>query len=475
MGTTTAPPAFSLFPTLREQLLPTLDGPRANPPAATRSHPRADRAERGHGAKRAHGKHRGHGAKGAHGSHRANRGHDAHGDKFGKNNAQALTNQFESVVYRVQTTQVSLSARLQEVAARFTKDGEGGTQLQSFQSKQLEFNFFAETRVEELVRFQHRTEALGEGLDKTQAASLVQASRSISARFEFSLTISGAALNGFNNAVEGAQGIDALFDEVLGLTKQLLDAADKVFNAFFGDFNSDFFGEDGVDFGAQFQQILNDFLGAGGLSPALASGHPAAQGQGQSQGVVQLVQLEFSFEFSARIEITEAKVKESDPLILDLDGDGFELTTYTRGARFDILGNGEKQQTAFVHGGDAFLALDRNGDGVINSGRELFGDQNGAEHGFAELRKLDSNGDGVINNRDRDFGKLLLFKDNGNGITEAGELITLEAAGIEELSLNFLDINLRISGGNRLEQIASFRRTDGTSGRSGDAVLNFTT
>ena len=244
-------------------------------------------------------------------------------------------------------------------------------------------SFFAETRVEELVRFQERTAALGEGLEGARAASLVEASRSVSARFEFSLTISGWALQGFGNAVEGAVDTDALLGKVLDLTEELFDV-------FFSDFESDFFGAPGVDFGAQFEQLLAEFLGGAAFPPGLTSGDGVEE-EGQVAASAQFVQLEFSFSFSG--EIT---VKESDPIILDLDGDGFELTTYQQGARFDILGNGSTQQTAFVQGGDAFLALDRNGDGVINDGTELFGDQSGAVHGFAELSKLDSNGDGVI-------------------------------------------------------------------------------
>ena len=101
--------------------------------------------------------------------------------------------------------------------------------------------------------------------------------------------------------------------------------------------------------------------------------------------------------------------------VVDLDGDGIELTSHTNGAQFDILGNGQTQNTAFVTGGDAFLAVDRNGDGMINSGKELFGDQHGAANGFEELRKLDANGDGVINRLDPSFSKLALFRDNGDG------------------------------------------------------------
>src|SRR5690606_21416172 len=116
------------------------------------------------------------------------------------------------------------------------------------------------------------------------------------------------------------------------------------------------------------------------------------------------------------------------------------LTSYRDGARFDILGNGSKQQTAFVTGGDAFLALDRNRDGIINDGTELFGDQRGAANGFEELRKLDTNGDGKISAADKYYDKLLLWIDNGDGVSEPGELKGLRAAGIESLSLHYANV-----------------------------------
>jgi hypothetical protein len=111
---------------------------------------------------------------------------------------------------------------------------------------------------------------------------------------------------------------------------------------------------------------------------------------------------------------------------------------------------------------------------VVDNGRELFGTQNGASNGFEELRKLDSNGDGVINKEDRDFAALKLWKDNGDGKTTAGELLTLAQAGIDEISLGYRNTNEATAGGNQLAQIASFRYSDGRRGAAADALLNYT-
>lgn len=184
-------------------------------------------------------------------------------------------------------------------------------------------------------------------------------------------------------------------------------------------------------------------------------------------------QFEFSFTFSASVEIEQAAVQQSDPIVLDLNGNGIELTSYKNGARFDIAGNGRQVTTAFVTGGDAFLAIDRNDNGAIDSGKELFGDQNGAVNGYEELARLDSNGDHRINKLDRDFDQLRLFRDNGDGKTDPGELISLAQAGIAELSLDYRAVALQASGGNRIAQIATYRRADGSSGRTADALLSY--
>ena len=85
-----------------------------------------------------------------------------------------------------------------------------------------------------------------------------------------------------------------------------------------------------------------------------------------------------------------------------------------------------------------FLALDRNHDGIINDGGELFGDVNGSTNGFTDLALFDLNHDHVIDSRDPIFKELLLWQDkNGDGISQPDELFTMKAMGIRSISLEF--------------------------------------
>ena len=126
-----------------------------------------------------------------------------------------------------------------------------------------------------------------------------------------------------------------------------------------------------------------------------------------------------------------------DPLTLDLDGDGLETVGTAAGILFDQTGSGVRQGTGWVAPDDGFLVLDRNGDGVIDSGRELFGDSTHkstgqtALDGFDALRDLDSNADGKISSTDAQFGNLRVWRDhNQDGISQAGELSTLASNAI---------------------------------------------
>lgn len=94
------------------------------------------------------------------------------------------------------------------------------------------------------------------------------------------------------------------------------------------------------------------------------------------------------------------------PIILDLDGDGVETVTVGGGAYFDHEGDGFAESTGWAGADDGLLVWDRNGDGMINNGSELFGNNtplaNGqkAANGFASLAELDSNQDGKIDSND---------------------------------------------------------------------------
>ncbi len=157
--------------------------------------------------------------------------------------------------------------------------------------------------------------------------------------------------------------------------------------------------------------------------------------------------------------------ERKDPLVLDLDGDGVELTTARGGRRFDIDGDGRDEQTAFVTGGDAFLALDRDGDGRITSGNELFGDNRGAADGFADLRRLDGNADGVIDARDERFGDLRLY--------DGARTRTLAEGGVDAIGLDATYAHRERADGNAEVAEATFRRSDGTLGRVADVLLAY--
>ncbi len=131
----------------------------------------------------------------------------------------------------------------------------------------------------------------------------------------------------------------------------------------------------------------------------------------------------------------------SDPLVLDLNGDGVEVLPPNQGVEFKLFG-GDFLHTGWIRGDDAFLALDLNQNGRIDDGHELFVDFEGPgwvdlPSGFSKLVRLDKNGDGWITQADPDFDHLLLWQDQDrSGKTEPGELRSLTEAGILALGLS---------------------------------------
>ncbi|QKQ26891.1 VCBS repeat-containing protein [Candidatus Reidiella endopervernicosa] len=121
---------------------------------------------------------------------------------------------------------------------------------------------------------------------------------------------------------------------------------------------------------------------------------------------------QFSLRQSSNIE---QPVRRADPLALDLDGNGIQTTGIENGVNFDINADGILDRTSFITGNDAMLAFDRNGNGHIDDGRELFGDQNGHENGFMALADYDKNGDGRIDRKDEIYSKLKLLQIDSSG------------------------------------------------------------
>ncbi len=163
------------------------------------------------------------------------------------------------------------------------------------------------------------------------------------------------------------------------------------------------------------------------------------------------------------------------PLVLDLDGDGIELTTREDGVLFDIDLDGIADQTAWVQADDALLALDRNGDGIINDRGELFGDTDGFDDGFQNLASLDSNNDGKIDAQDALFADLIVWQDlNQDGISDDNEMISLSEAGIVDISLNVTKPDDLYIAGNWISDVSTFTTVDGTTRSIVDAWFKYT-
>jgi hypothetical protein len=190
--------------------------------------------------------------------------------------------------------------------------------------------------------------------------------------------------------------------------------------------------------------------------------------------------LETQWRDRSRHELIAHGVCTSSPLILDLDGDGIHLSSLEQGVSFDLLGVGQKVRSAWTDGRDAFLALDRNGNGQIDAASELFGNataERSYADGFAALAELDDDGNGIIDARDRAFGHLLLWRDaDRNGVSAPEELTTLREAGVRWISVSAV----RQTGpssldmyGNEIPLLAEFGRRDGTRGTLVDAFLRY--
>lgn len=158
------------------------------------------------------------------------------------------------------------------------------------------------------------------------------------------------------------------------------------------------------------------------------------------------------------------------PLVLDLDGDGIDTLGTAAGIHFDHDGNGFAETTGWVGKDDALLVWDRNGNGRIDDGSELFGNNtwlatgNKAANGFVAMAELDSNRDGRVDAQDAPFSQLRLWLDtDANADVSEGELRALAAAGVQSLSLTYQSQRVTDSQGNQLLQVGSYTKADGSA------------
>jgi serine-aspartate repeat-containing protein C/D/E len=152
------------------------------------------------------------------------------------------------------------------------------------------------------------------------------------------------------------------------------------------------------------------------------------------------------------------------PIVIDLDGGGILTVSRSESnGTFDFFGNGSPISSGWIGAGEGFLAVDKSGNGRIDSISELFGGTaKGA--GFAQLADYDSNGDGLVNAGDNGFAELRIWRDaNGNHQTDDGELMSLAEAGVSEMNAGYTDMPFLDRQGNLHLERSSATMTDGRS------------
>ena len=162
------------------------------------------------------------------------------------------------------------------------------------------------------------------------------------------------------------------------------------------------------------------------------------------------------------------------PIIIDVGGNGFNLASGSDGVLFDFNGDGQRERFAWTstNSDDAFLVLDRNNNGTIDDGQELFGNFTvqasvNEPNGFLALAVFDTlerggNGDGRIDERDFVFQYLRLWRDaNHNGISESYELSTLPALDVAEIELRYKESRRTDEHGNQFRYRAKVKDEKG--------------
>ncbi|WP_186058052.1 calcium-binding protein [Burkholderia gladioli] len=160
----------------------------------------------------------------------------------------------------------------------------------------------------------------------------------------------------------------------------------------------------------------------------------------------------------------------TDPLVMDLSGDGIQLISESESKTyFDLHGTGFAVHTGWIGPQTGFLARE-NESGTVTSISDLFG--NDETDGFSALAALDANRDGVVDLSDPGFYDLCVWADvNGNGVSDPGELHSLQELGIVAINLETENSKRKV-GGNLVAEAATFVKSDGSTGEIVEAYFD---
>jgi hypothetical protein len=159
------------------------------------------------------------------------------------------------------------------------------------------------------------------------------------------------------------------------------------------------------------------------------------------------------------------------PILLDLDGNGVQITEYRHSTQFMAGKDGLSHRSSWAGAGDGVLFFDPDGRNAITEARQyVFTEWNPTAAGDLEaLRSVfDTNGDGKLTAADTEFAKFKVMVTNADGSTTA---VTLAELGITEINLTANATRIEMPDGSAITGQTAFTRADGMAGREANAVL----
>ena len=217
----------------------------------------------------------------------------------------------QHLLVRATRQQESLAIQFHEAASRVIVHNDGGEVVGDIQSRQLNFDFFYESRKEEALFFQSRTDAAAQGLPPQQAGLVRMTSERLAVRFTMSAKISGEALAGFADAVDEArrEKMLAFLDRFMKIAQKLLEGPDAWINEFFSAFSGNVTGQKRQNLEEMMNEFLKSFFGVDKNSAAMRMNSGQQAGTAQAFQMQRMgMQLEFSFSLSIEAEFSEELV-----------------------------------------------------------------------------------------------------------------------------------------------------------------------
>lgn len=198
------------------------------------------------------------------------------------------------------------------------------------------------------------------------------------------------------------------------------------------------------------QQVVQSGVTAGTENTAFSSVGTAVTSDGRT--IDFNINMEMSREFCEAFEVSGKEEIYTDPLVINLDTDAASLSDVT--FSFDLNCDGKAEKLSGLNSSSGFLALDKNGDGKINDGSELFGAQSG--DGFSELAQYDQDGNGWIDENDDVFSKLSVWVQCGDG---ESKMLSLKDANVGAIFLGSRSTQFTLT--NKADENAAVVRRTG--------------